>query len=28
VGLLSDGDPLGERITVSHNDDGNRAVLA
>jgi acetyl-CoA C-acetyltransferase len=28
VALLSDGDPLGERITVSHNDDGNRAVLA
>ena len=28
VGMLSDGDPLGARITVSHNDDGNRAVLA
>jgi acetyl-CoA C-acetyltransferase len=28
VALLSEGEPLGARITVSHNDDGNRAVLA
>ena len=28
VGLFSDGDPLGARITVSHIGSGNRAVLA
>ncbi len=28
VGLLSEGDPLGQRIVVGHTDDGNRAVLA
>jgi len=28
VGLFSDGDPLGARITVSHTENGNRAVLA
>jgi acetyl-CoA C-acetyltransferase len=28
VALLSEGEPLGARITVNHNDDGNRAVLA
>ena len=28
VALLSDGEPLGARIAVSHNGDGNRAVLA
>jgi len=28
VGLFTDGDPLGARITVSHTENGNRAVLA
>jgi acetyl-CoA C-acetyltransferase len=28
VALLCEGDPLGERITVSHNGETNRAVLA
>lgn len=28
VGLLSDGDPLGARITLSRNGESNRAVLA
>ena len=28
VALLSEGDPLGARISLSHNDNGNRAVLA
>jgi acetyl-CoA C-acetyltransferase len=28
VGMLSDGEPLGARITVNHTDNGNRAALA